>query len=81
MFAKIFGPDDGQILVVVCETDTGPEVRFSTQPDGFNVCSIATKYEDTDKGVEDARTFFRKVNNAVAQRFAEAIDESLSSVD
>lgn len=60
MFAKIFGPDEDQILVKI---DTGknqtPEVRVYFEPKGMGVCSFAYEWEDdSDESWELAEKCF-----------------------
>ena len=58
MFAKLFGPDDDQILVMLDEDDEGqPEVAFiyrpnktDNAPDFIRQCKCAITFEDSDAG-------------------------------
>ena len=49
MFAKLYGNDDDQILVMLQENaENGgvPELRFFFEPEGLGVCSVASIFED-----------------------------------
>lgn len=77
MFAKLYGSDDDQILVLkkeVWENDKNAgEVRVYVQPEGLGVCSLACGFSDTDEGWERRERFFNNFNEDLAQAFAERI--------
>lgn len=69
MFAKLFGPPEDQIVMMLREGDDGPEVRLYFQPDSpvLNVCETAFGY--TNK--KDAQKLFdemteERVRDAIA---------------
>jgi hypothetical protein len=68
-FAKIYGGDTDQILVLIDSGDSGPEVRLYFEPDGLGVCNVSLKYADTDDGWDRAEAAF----NAITESDAKAI--------
>lgn len=78
MFAKLYGPDDDQVLVTFQESDDGPEVRFCCQPEGLGVCSFAVQYEDTESGWDKAEHYFGMVNEDEARRAQRKVIENLA---
>jgi hypothetical protein len=76
-FAKIYGGEADQILVMIDYGDNGPEVRFYFEPDGLGVCNVALKYADTDDGWDRAEAAFKAITEddakaIVAQGMAQA---------
>lgn len=67
-FAKLFGSDDNQVLVMIDSGDDGPEVRLSFKPQEMGVCSFAARYDDTDEGWDSAEAFFDSVTEEVARK-------------
>lgn len=75
MFAKLYGPDDDQVLITFDEGEDGPEVRFSCQPQGLGVCSAAIHYEDNDDGWDKADDYFQSVDEGEARNVQRLIIE------
>lgn len=68
-FAKLFDTKYGQILVFRQgaevddgEESMGDEVRVFIQPEGLGVCSVATKFKDTESGYESCDKFFDSID-------------------
>ena len=70
MFAKLFGPEDDQVLVKLdSDLDTGaPEIRIHFQPPGLGVCSFALGFHDTEDGWAKAEAAFKAMDEAEARR-------------
>ena len=61
-FAKLYQTKKyGQILVVIDEGESGPEIRFSFTPKGLGLCSIATKFTDSSDGWDRAESAFNSI--------------------
>lgn len=70
-FAKLFDTKYGQILVLRQsaekddgEESVGDEVRVFMQPDGLGVCSIATKFKDTESGYQSCDRYFDNIDES-----------------
>lgn len=74
MFAKLFGPDNDQVLVKLDAHDrTGvPEIRIFFEPPGLGVCSFAVSYEDSEQGWNLAEQAFKRMDEVEARRGIEA---------
>ena len=70
MFAKLFGPEDDQVLVKLDGApDTGaPEIRIYFQPPGLGVCSFALGFHDREAGWDKAEAVFKEMDEAEARR-------------
>ncbi|WFP51403.1 hypothetical protein PL263_05080 [Methylomonas sp. EFPC3] len=66
MFAKLFGPDDDQVLVKLDEGENGPEVRFFCEPPGLGVCSIAVQFTESDSAWNKAKAYFNDIDETKA---------------
>lgn len=73
MFAKLYGEDDDQVLVVIQEGDTGPEVKISTVPEGFGICSMAAQFSDNEQGWDKAQAAFDDIGEDEARQYASGI--------
>lgn len=69
MFAKLYGPDDDQTLVLIGAGDEGPQVRFFFRPKGMGVCYVGCNYPDTNEGWEKAEKFFVGLDEEKALAF------------
>lgn len=80
MFAKLYGPDDKQVLVKLDQGDNGPEVRFYFNPPGLGVCSTALIFTDDDTGEawEKAEAAFAKVDEQHAMAMAKRVENELA---
>lgn len=68
MFAKLYGTDDDQVLVMLDADDKGdPCVKFSCKPKDMGVCSFFLGFPDTDEGHENAEAAFAKIDEAQAR--------------
>lgn len=47
-FAKIYGGEDDQILVMMCSGKTGPEVRIFFEPPGAGISHFCLEFRDWD---------------------------------
>lgn len=47
-FAKLFGPDDDQVLVQMLTVDDDFVVRVSFSPPGIGICNFQLYFEDWD---------------------------------
>ncbi len=70
-FAKLYGDDDGQVLVKLGASDTGPEIRFYFQPPDLGVCSVAVGFKDTDEGWDKAEAVFAATTEEGARKVVE----------
>ena len=68
MFAKLYGPDDRQILVLLGTNDEGnPSVGFLIQPEGLGVCRAELSWDDSDEGWDKAEEAFALIDEAKAE--------------
>lgn len=76
MFAKLYGTQKYQVLVMLESDDEGcPCVRFSTKPEGLGICSFHISFKDTDEGLDAAEQFFNEISEKKAR---EIISSALS---
>jgi hypothetical protein len=69
MFARLFGPDDDQVLLMLRQGDEGkPEVAVYFQPEVFGVCWWAISFEDDENGWKKAEACLRDLTEAEARR-------------
>lgn len=67
MFAKLYGNDDRQLLVMQGDDQDGkPEVRLYFQPDGLGVSSFALGWNDDDEGYALADKCFNEMTEEKA---------------
>lgn len=80
MFAKLYESKEyGQVLVMLDTGDDGtPCVSFYAEPEGFGVCSISSKFKDTEEGWDKAEAFFEKVDDEIALKAASSICDGLN---
>ena len=84
MFAKLYGNDDDQILVMLQENaeSSVSELRFFFEQEGLGLCSVAIIFEDCcstswanaqkafdNMTEEKARKIINKVNLSIIQEF------------
>ncbi len=75
-FAKLYQTERGQILVKLdSDEDGSPEIRFYVNPEDLGLNSLAFGYEDSEKGWEDVKEGFAKVDFGMACRVAKQIYE------
>lgn len=68
MFAKLYGTDDDQVLVMLeTDEDGDPCVRFSSNPKGWGVCSFTMSFTDTDEGHDKAEETFKAMDEKRAR--------------
>lgn len=68
MFAKLFGPDDNQVLVKI-DSDPErhvPEVRFFIEIPFLGVCSFWIDFENSTEGWDKAKAYFNQIGEAEA---------------
>lgn len=78
MFAKIFGTDDDQIVVMRDDSDNGkPQVSFFYDPhiDGYGVCKTSIIFNEGEE--ESADIAFAKTTEEDAKKCAKAIIETI----
>lgn len=64
-FAKLFEfADIGQVLVLIDQGETGPEVRFSFTASGLGVCTVKFNFADTEEGWDKAELLFEQADEA-----------------
>lgn len=69
MFAKLYGTDDDQVLVMLDTNQDGdPCVRFSCKPEGVGVCTFSMGWDDTDDGWDKAEQYFANVDEEKARQ-------------
>lgn len=77
-FAKLFATENaGQILVLIQEGDSGPEIRVFTRPAGLGVCSFAIEFTDDDEGWDKAEEAFEVIGAEEAQSLVGKVFGSL----
>lgn len=63
MFARLFGNDDDQILIMLDQEDDGrPTIDAFFQPSGLGICSFSTVFEASDDGWEKAQFMLRNLS-------------------
>lgn len=73
-FAKLYGPDEDQILVMLSnDEERAPEVRVYFQPKDLGLCSTALKFPDTDSGWDKAEAAFAEMNEEKARRMVSTV--------
>ena len=78
MFAKLFGPDENQILVVFETNDEGrPTIYVTTEHDGMLV-KVAPSWEDSDSGWDKAEKAFAEMDEAKARQFVKPTIDFMS---
>jgi hypothetical protein len=75
MYAKLFGPEDNQVLVKLDANDEGnPEVRVFCKPVGLGVCSAAWGWNnDSDESWDKAEKSFAGIDQEQAISMAQKI--------
>lgn len=88
MFAKLYGTDEDQILVLRQEIweshEQAGEIRVFTvpsEPPGLGVCSLAIQFSDTDEGWKRLERCFDNFNEDMAFAFAERIKAGAKGED
>lgn len=78
-FAKLFGSDDSQVLVMLGKGDDDcPELSVLFKPEGFGVCKLCYGFEDSDDGWDKAEAAFEEIDEAKARV---AVDAVLLKID
>lgn len=78
MFAKLYGTDADQVLVMLDTNEKAePCIKFSCEPRGAGVCTFAISYADTDHGWDAAERRFAEVDEAMARK---AVEENILSL-
>lgn len=81
MFAKLFGPDDNQVLVLLDADKQGhPALVVHFQAPGAGVCRVVLSYEDSARGWELAEKAFSEIDEADARRAVAACHDELELV-
>jgi len=69
MFAKLYGTDDDQVLVMLdTDKNNDPRVNFFFQPPSFGVCSFGVGFKDTDAGWDQAEAVFASIDEEKARK-------------
>lgn len=87
MFAKLFGIDDDQVLVVIQEGDEGPVIQISCVPPGLGVCTTTLGYpyaaypkkNAIEQAWDTAESAFAKMDEAGARRIADGIMKQMAA--
>lgn len=67
-FAKLFGKDADQILILIEEGESGPEISTLFQPPGLGVCKIKLLgFIAGEAGWELAQQAFERINESKAR--------------
>ena len=80
MFAKLFGPDNDQVMVLLDQNqDNGkPELRFHWMPPKLGVCTVAfTAKDDTNESWDTMEKNLHKLTEADARKFIESTTKDL----
>lgn len=82
-FAKLFGPESDQVLVLFDEGDEGPHVKIYCQPPGLGVCATTLgfpekSYASVDEAWNKAEACFAEMDEARATNLANALKASAS---
>ena len=77
-FAKLFEDDScGQILVML-DSNYGPEIKIFFKPKGLGVCSLKMSgYTDDDEGWEIAEKSFEKMDS---KEMIELVKETMKQI-
>lgn len=68
MFAKLYGSDDDQVLVMLnTDEKNDPCVSFYFQPKDLGVCSFNIGFRDTDDGWDQAEAVFADIDEEKAR--------------
>lgn len=89
MFAKLFGTDDDQVLVVIQEGDEGPAIQISCVPPGLGVCTTTLNYPYSaypkrnaiEKAWDTAEAAFARMDEAAARRIADGLKKQVAAFD
>lgn len=75
MFAKLYGADDDQVLVMLETDEKGdPCIRCYSQPKNLGLCSFGISFKDTDAGWDQAESVFAAMNEEKARA---AVEEAI----
>jgi hypothetical protein len=78
MFAKMFGKENNQVLVLLNANDDGkPSVKIMFEPSGLGVCSIGPAWEDTKEGWDRAEQVFKEMTEDKARDSIEQVCKDL----
>lgn len=73
-FAKLFGTDDDQILVMLDESDEEtPEISLHFKPEGYGVCKIGSSFKDTEEGRQQAQAAFDAIDESIARKMVSSL--------
>ncbi len=74
MFAKLYGVDEDQVLVMLDANNSGcPEIKVFFKPHGWGVCSCSVKWEDNAEETWDrAESAFAQIDEYKARGMVEA---------
>lgn len=75
MFAKIFNPPEGQIVVMLrLGDDDGLEIRAFTKPPGMDVCETAVSFKEGRD--QEAQKAFDDMTETQASQMVASLHES-----
>lgn len=73
-FARVFGPDENQVLVHKDQTSEGkPCISFSICTENESIVSAAPTYEDTDEGYDLRNKVFSELTENAALEMRDKI--------
>lgn len=79
MFAKLFGPDENQILAVFeANNDGNPAISVTVEHAGMLI-RVSPSWSDTDAGWDQAEKAFADLDEAMARRFVQPTIDLLAS--
>lgn len=79
-FAKLWGPDEDQILAVLdvdSEQEPNITIYFDANHPDFGVCNYKIKFKDSDSGIMSAQKAFNELTEDVARKSVEKIRKSI----
>lgn len=79
MFAKIYGPDVQQVLILKDEDEEGnPQLKIMTNADSGGIVSLGMGFDDTDDGWEKLDRAFEQMDEVTALKYiSNLLDELL----
>lgn len=76
-FAKLYGDDNDQVLVMIDSGDEGPEIRFFFQPEQLGVCQTAMTFPDTEDGWNKTEQLFDQMDEANARKIVDKLKKNI----
>jgi hypothetical protein len=84
-YAKLFGPDDNQVLVLLDQSDEGPCVKIHCQPPGLGICATTfgfpeKEYATIDEAWTKAEKCFAEMDESRATKVADALKAQVADL-